>query len=400
MSIKTLKDIDVASKTVLIRVDYNVPYNSEMDVIVNDVRITSTLPTINYCLEQKCKIVIVSHMGRPKGKVTPQMSLEPVAALLSKILNRKVQFIKTPIGEKLKAQIATMKSGDIFLLENIRFYPGEENNDDEFAKQLASLADVYINDAFAAAHNKHASICAVTKYMKESCAGFLLAKEIEYFEDAMARARRPLCAIIGGAKVSTKLKAILNILPRVDSIIIGGGMAFTFLKSLGHNIGKSILEEELIEAAATTIALAEMHNTELLFPVDVIAVKEFNNDSPMTITKIDEMPEDQMGVDIGPETIKLFSDKIKEAHTIIFNGPMGVFEMPNFSKGTNAIAGAIAQSDCFSIVGGGDSITAIHAAGVEKQISYLSTGGGAFLEMLEGKVLPAIQALETETVAV
>ncbi|MCL1910882.1 MAG: phosphoglycerate kinase [Leptospirales bacterium] len=391
---KMLKDVDIASKTVLIRVDYNVPYNSEMNVIVNDVRITSTLPTINYCIEKKCKIILISHMGRPGGAVTPQMSLEPVATLLSKILNREVQFIKTPIGKKLKEQVDSMKSGDIFMLENIRFYPGEEKNDDKFAKRLAMLADVYINDAFAAAHNRHTSICAVTKYMKESCAGFLLTKEIEYFENAMAGARRPLCAIIGGSKVSTKLTAILNILPRVDSIIVGGGMAFTFLKSIGHNIGKSICEEELLEAAATTIELAHIHETELLLPVDVVAVKEFNNDSPVTIAKIDEIPEDQMGLDIGPETIKLFSDKIKEAHTIIFNGPMGVFEMSNFSKGTNAIAKAIAQSDCFSIVGGGDSITAIHAAGVEKQISYLSTGGGAFLSLLEGKVLPGIAVLE------
>jgi len=399
MSIKTLKDISIASKTVLIRVDYNVPYDSEMN-IVDSTRILFTLPTINYCLEKKCKIVIVSHMGRPKGKVEPQMSLKPITAFLSKALNRKVQFIETPIGEELKKQITFMKNGDIFLLENLRFYPGEENNDDEFAKQLASLADIYINDAFAAAHNKHASICAVTKHMKESCAGFLLEKEIDYFENALAGIRRPLCAIIGGAKVSTKLKAILNILPKVDTIIIGGGMAFTFLKSMGYSTGKSIMEKELIEAAATIIALAKMHNTELLFPIDIVAVKELNNDSPITITKIDEIPETQMGVDIGPETITLFSNKIKEASTVIFNGPMGVFEIPNFAKGTNAISEAIAQSNCFSIVGGGDSITAIHAAGVEDKISYLSTGGGAFLELLEGKVLPAIAALEAQTAAI
>jgi len=389
---KTLEDLNIASKTVFMRVDYNVPYDSDMN-ITNATRIISTMPTINYCLKKKCKIIIVSHVGRPDGKVVPEMSLEPVAALLSKLLTRKVQFIETPIGEDLRKQVASMESGDIFLLENIRFYPGEIENDDEFAKQLASLADVLINDAFGSAHNMHASLCAITKYIKDSCAGFLLLKEMQYFENAMARARRPLCAIIGGAKVSTKLKAILNILPRVDSVIIGGGMAFTFLKSIGYNIGKSLMEKDLVEAAATTIALAERHKTELLFPVDVVAVKEFYNDAPMTITKVENMSDDQMGVDIGPETIRQFSDKIKESHTIIFNGPMGVFEMPNFAKGTNAIAKAIAQSDSFSIVGGGDSIAAIYAAGVEDKISYLSTGGGSFLGMLEGKPLPAITAL-------
>ena len=393
MSIKTLKDVSISSKTVLIRVDYNVPYDREMN-IVDSTRITYTLPTINYCLERKCKIIIVSHMGRPKGKVSPRMSLKPITAFLSGVLNREVQFIETPIGETLKKQITSMKNGDIFLLENIRFYPEEEKNDDEFAKQLASLADIYVNDAFAAAHNAHASICAVTRYAKESCAGFLLVKEIEYFENAMAGARRPLCAIIGGAKVSTKLRAILNILPKVDTIIIGGGMAFTFLKSMGYDTGKSIMEKDLLEAAATTVELARQHNTELLLPIDIVAVKELSNDAAMTIVRVDEIPEDQMGIDIGPETIKLFSNKIKEAETVIFNGPMGVFEIPNFAKGTNAISEAIAQSNCFSIVGGGDSITAIHTAGVEDKISYISTGGGAFLRLLEGKILPAVAALD------
>jgi phosphoglycerate kinase len=335
-------------------------------------------------------------MGRPQGRVDPKLSLAPVASRLEEILKHKVQFVQTPIGKKLKEQIDAMNSGEIFLLENILFYPGEETNDDEFGKELASLADVYINDAFAAAHNAHASISAITKYIKESNAGFLLIIEIEYFENAMSQAHRPLCAIIGGAKVSTKLKAILNILPKVDSIIIGGGMAFTFLKSMGYNTGKSIMEEELIEAAATTMELAKMHRTELLFPVDIVAVKEFKNDAQRTITKVNEISEDQIGVDIGPKTIELFSKKIKESHTIIFNGPMGVFEMPNFAVGTNAISAAIAQTDCLSIVGGGDSIAAIYAAGVEDKISYLSTGGGAFLGLLEGKVLPAIAALETQ----
>lgn len=391
---KNIEEIDVKSKTVFVRVDYNVPYDDNMN-ITDDTRIKATFPTLNYCLERNAKLLLVSHMGRPKGKPVPSMSLEPVAARLEKLLGRPVSFVKTPIGsDELKKQVAAMKDGDIFLLENIRFYPGEEKNDDEFAKELAALADVFVNDAFAAAHNAHCSNDAITKYIKVYAAGFLLNKEIDYFNKAMTDAVHPLCAIVGGAKVSSKLDALNNIVNRVDFLIIGGGMAFTFLKAMGYNVGKSLLEPELVETAAGIIQKAKQKNMPLLLPVDIVAVKEFKNDSPSEIVKAAEIKDDQMGVDIGPETVALFTNKIKEAKTVIWNGPMGAFEMPNFASGTNAVANVLAESDCLSIVGGGDSVTAVEQAGVADKLSYLSTGGGAFLKLLEGKVLPAIAALE------
>ncbi len=393
MSVKSLQQIDIASKTVLIRVDYNVPYDSEMN-ITDDTRIKATFPTLNYCLEKGCRLILISHMGRPKGKQIPSMSLKPVAARLEKLLNRKVEFKTTPVGPELVKEIKTMKPGDIFLLENIRFYPGEEKNDDEFAKELAKLADVYVNDAFAAAHNAHCSNDAVTKYMPVHAAGFLLNDEISYFNKAMTDADRPLCAIIGGAKVSSKLDALHNILSKVDFLIIGGGMAFTFLKARGYNVGKSLLEEDLVASASDILKKAEEKNVKILLPEDIIAVKEFKNDSPSETVKIGEIKNDQMGVDIGPATVKTFTEKIREAKTVVWNGPMGAFEMPNFAKGTNAVAETLSKSDCLSIVGGGDSVTAVQQGGYQDGISYLSTGGGAFLQLLEGKVLPAIAALE------
>ena len=393
MAIRTIDQIDVSSKKVLIRVDYNVPYDSEMN-ITDDTRIKATFPTINYCLEHGSKIILISHMGRPKGKNVPEMSLKPVAARLSQLLNKKVEFVDIPIGSQLKEKVDLMKEGDIFLLENIRFYPGEETNDDQFAQDLASLADIFVNDAFAAAHNAHTSNDAVTHHIANCAAGFLLKDEIEYFKKAMTEAVHPLCVIIGGAKISSKLDALNNIINRVDYLIIGGGMAFTFIKALGHNVGKSILEEDLVDTAAQIIESAKKNNVELLLPVDILVVNEFNNDSPSSVVKIDSIGNDDIGVDIGPETINIFTEKIKNSKTVIWNGPMGAFEMINFSKGTNAIADALANNDCLSIVGGGDSVTAVHQAGVEDKISYLSTGGGAFLKLLEGKILPAIAALD------
>jgi phosphoglycerate kinase len=394
MAIKTLDQIDVASKTVLIRVDYNVPYDDNMQ-ITDDTRIRATLPTLQYCLTRGSRIILISHMGRPKGKIVPSMSLRPVAAKLSEITRRDVQFIDTPIGDELKKKVQSMKDGDIFLLENIRFYPGEEKNDDEFGRDLASLADVYINDAFAAAHNKHASNVSVTKYVNDCGAGFLLNNEIAYFNKAMMQTVHPLGAIIGGAKVSSKLDALNNIMNRVDFIIIGGGMAFTFLKAMGYNVGKSILEEELVETARNILEKAQKSNLQILLPVDIVDSREFRNDAPSKIVSIDGIQDDQMGLDIGPDSIKLFSEKIKTAKTIIWNGPMGAFELPGFSRGTNAIAELLASTrHCLSIVGGGDSVTAVNQAGVADKISYLSTGGGAFLKLLEGKTLPAIAALD------
>lgn len=393
MSIKTLDQIDVNSKTVLIRVDYNVPYDKDMH-ITDATRLCSSFPTINYCLDRGAKTILISHMGRPKGKVVPEMSLRPVAARLAELLKRNVEFLTLPIGSpELQDKIKSMNPGDIYLLENIRFYPGEEKNDDEFAKQLASLGDVFINDAFAAAHNNHCSNQAVTRFMDVCAAGFLLKDEIEYFKKAMHNADRPICAIIGGAKVSTKLDALYNIISRVDSVIVGGGMAFTFLKALGYNVGKSILEEDLVDTAKLIMNNAKKNNVDFFLPLDILTVKEFKNDAPATVVDVKNMRDDQIGVDIGPKSIALFTEKIKTAKSIIWNGPMGAFEMPNFANGTNAVTRALADSDCLSLVGGGDSVAAVKQLGLEDKLSFLSTGGGAFLKLLEGKVLPAIAAL-------
>jgi len=393
MTIKYLKDVSVDGKKVLLRVDYNVPYDKQMS-ITDDTRITATVPTIQHCIDRKATIILVSHLGRPKGKPVPEMSLKPVARKLTEVLKREVKFIETPLGEKLKAEIDALPAGSIVLLENIRFYPGEEKNDKELGKQLASLCDVYVDDAFAAAHRGHSSNDAITQYVKECAAGFLLQDEIEYFKKAMEKPERPLGAIIGGAKVSSKLEALNNIIPKVNFIIIGGGMAFTFLKAKGMEVGKSILEEELVGTASGIMKNAESKGVELLLPVDVVIAKAFENESPRQVVPVDKIPADSIGLDIGPESVKLFSKKIKSAKTVIWNGPMGAFEMPNFAAGTNQIAETIANSALLSIVGGGDSVTAVNQAGVSEKISYISTGGGAFLELLEGKKLPAIVALD------
>ncbi len=393
MTIKYLKDVSVDGKKVLLRVDYNVPYDKQMS-ITDDTRITATVPTIQYCIDRKATIILVSHLGRPKGKPVPEMSLKPVARKLTEVLKKEVKFIETPLGEKLKAEIDALPAGSIVLLENIRFYPGEEKNDKELGKQLASLCDVYVDDAFAAAHRGHSSNDAITQYVKDCAAGFLLQDEIEYFKKAMEKPERPLGAIIGGAKVSSKLEALNNIIPKVNFIIIGGGMAFTFLKAKGMEVGKSILEEELVGTASGIMKNAESKGVELLLPVDVVIAKAFENESPRQVVPVDKIPADSIGLDIGPESVKLFSNKIKSAKTVIWNGPMGAFEMPNFAAGTNQIAETIANSALLSIVGGGDSVTAVNQAGVSEKISYISTGGGAFLELLEGKKLPAIVALD------
>lgn len=393
MTIKYINQLDLKGKRILIRVDYNVPYDNNMN-ITDDTRIRATIPTLNYCMENRGKIILVSHLGRPKGKTVPEMTLKPAAVMLSKLLNKDVKFIDTPIDDKLTQITNRLKEGEIALLENIRFYPEEEKNDNDFGKKLASLADVYINDAFATAHRGHASNEAVTRYIEECAAGFLLKNEIEYFKKAMEKPERPLGAIIGGAKVSSKIDALKNIISKVDYLIIGGGMAFTFLKAKGCSVGKSLLEEDLVETAKDIMKQAEEKNVEILLPVDIITAPEFNNDSPCTIVPIDRIPDNQMGLDIGPESIRVFSEKIKGTKTLIWNGPLGAFEMQNFSNGTYQIADIISKSDCISIVGGGDSVTAVNKAGVTDRISYISTGGGAFLELLEGKTLPALAALD------
>jgi phosphoglycerate kinase len=394
MTIRYIDAVDLKGKRVLLREDYNVPYDKGMN-ITDETRITATLPTVNYCIRQGAKIILVSHLGRPKGKPVPEMSLRPVAKRLSEILGRQVRFIDLPLGDEVKKITDSLKEGEIALLENIRFYPGEEKNDPELGKLLASLCDVYIDDAFAAAHRGHASNEAVTKFAKECAAGFLMENEIEYFKKAMENPKRPLGAIIGGAKISTKLEALKNIINKVDYLIIGGGMAFTFMKALGYTIGKSLLEEELVGTAKGIMDEAKGKNVDVLLPVDIVAAPTFENDAPRTIVPADRMPNDLIGLDIGPESVKLFDKRIKESKTVIWNGPMGAFEMPNFAAGTNGILKSITDSGCLSIVGGGDSVSAVNKSGMADKISYISTGGGAWLELLEGKTLPGIAALDT-----
>ncbi|HOD13698.1 MAG TPA: phosphoglycerate kinase [Spirochaetota bacterium] len=393
MTIKYIDGIDLKGKRVMVRVDYNVPYDKEMN-ITDDTRITATLPTVNYCLEKGCKIILVSHMGRPKGKPVPEMSLKPVSARLGELLKKKILFIETPLGDEVTRAINGMKDGEIALLENIRFYPGEEKNDPELGKQLAALCDVYIDDAFAAAHRGHSSNEAITKYVDVVGAGFLMENEIEYYKKAMDNPQRPLGAIIGGAKVSTKLDALKNIITKMNYIIIGGGMAFTFMKAKGMPVGKSLLEADLVGTAGDIMKEAASRGVEILLPVDIVAAPEFDNNSPMTVVPADRIPDNMIGLDIGPASVKLFSDKIKTSKTVIWNGPMGAFEMPNFATGTNEVAKALADSGCLSIVGGGDSVSAVNQSGVADRISYISTGGGAWLELLEGKTLPGIAALD------
>ncbi len=393
MAIKYIDEIDLSGKRVLIRVDYNVPYDGEMK-ITDDSRITATMPTLRYCLDHNASVILVSHLGRPKGKPIPAMSLKPVVERLSSLLGKKVSFIETAPGPELMKEVGEMKPGDVALLENIRFYPGEEKNDPELGKKLAALCDVFINDAFAAAHRGHASNDAITNYARESAAGFLLKEEIEYFKKAMGHPERPLGALIGGAKVSTKLAALKHIVSIADYLIIGGGMAFTFMKASGLEVGKSLLEEELVGDAREVMDLAGKKGAEVLLPVDIVVAPEFNNDSPRRVVAAGAIPKDMIGLDIGPESVRLFAEKIKGSKTVIWNGPMGAFEMPHFAEGTFAIARALAESGCLSIVGGGDSVAAVHQSGVADKISYISTGGGAWLELLEGKTLPGIAALD------
>ncbi len=390
MAIKYIDQIDIKEKRVLLRVDYNVPYDSGMN-ITDDTRIKATLPTLEHCLKEKAKIIIVSHLGRPKGKVVPGMSLKPVADRLSTLISRDVIFIDKAIGRETADIVNSTGPGEIMLLENIRFYPGEEKNDNELGKSLSELADVYINDAFAAAHRGHASNEAITHHVKECGAGFLLKNEIGYFKKIMSNPERPLLAIIGGAKISSKLEVLKILINNVDHLIIGGGMAFTFLKAKGHNIGKSLLEEELIDTAKEIL---DQGGEKILLPGDIVVAPEFNNDVPKDVVTSNGIPDDMIGLDIGPESIGEFSKLIKNVKTIVWNGPMGAFEMSSFAKGTNEIGKAIAESDCLSVVCGGDSVTAVNNMGLADKMSYISTGGGAFLELLEGKKLPAIAALD------
>ena len=390
---KYIDQIEMKNKKVFLRVDFNVPMDKSGNV-TDDTRVRAHLPTINYALEKGAKLIIGSHLGRPKGKRVEELSLKPVVKILSGLLKKEIVFVDDCVGEKVEQAVSIMKEGDIVLLENLRFYPGEDKNDPEFAKKLASLCDIYIDDAFAVSHRAAASNSAITEFVQTCGAGFLLKNEIEYFNKAMGNPARPLCAIIGGAKVSDKIGVLENLIEKVDKIIVGGGMAFTFLKAAGYGIGKSLCEPDMLELAKKITDKAKQKNVQFLLPVDCVIAKSATTDAEVKVCGIKEIPEDWMGLDIGPATISLFSDALQGVKTIVWNGPLGMFELASFSKGTFALAVAVANSGALSIIGGGDTDTAIHKAGQSAKMSYISTGGGAFLELLEGKKLPGIAALE------
>lgn len=394
LSKKSIEDLNVSGKRVLVRCDFNVPMNDKGE-ITDDRRIRSALPTIEYIINNGGKAIVMSHLGRPKGEPNPKYTLEPVAKRLGELLNKEVIFAKDDMvaGETAKEIVNNMKDSDVVLLENTRFRKEEEKNGEEFAKQLASLGDMFVNDAFGTAHRAHASNVGLSSQLP-SASGYLVKKEIEIMGKAMSNPERPFVAILGGAKVSDKINVIENFLDKVDSLLIGGGMAYTFLKAQGLEIGKSLVEEDKIELAKELMEKARDKKVNLVLPLDVVVAKEFNNETEFKTVDINNIPKDMMGLDIGEKAIRVFSEIIKEAKTILWNGPMGVFEMPNFAKGTNAIAKAMAESNGVTIVGGGDSAAAVEQAGLDDKMTHVSTGGGASLEFFEGKVLPGIAAIE------
>jgi phosphoglycerate kinase len=391
MPIRTVDQLKLKEKRVFIRVDFNVPL-SERNEITDDTRIVLSLPTIRFVIEAGGKTILASHLGRPKGKRDPKFSLTPIAEKLSLLLEKKVVLASDCIGEEVQRQIGGMKEGEVLLLENLRFHPEEEKNEETFSKALASLCDVYVNDAFGTAHRAHASTEGMTRYVKMVAAGFLMMKEIENLEKALASPPKPYIAILGGAKVSDKIGVIQNLLDKVTTLLIGGGMAYTFLKAKGFQVGKSLIEEDQIEFSLNLLEKAK-GKIKFLLPSDHIAAERMDSQAKREIVKNDKIPLDWICLDIGPETVRTFSEEIRSSKTIVWNGPMGVFELEPFSQGTFGIARAIANSSAFSIVGGGDSVAAVNKAGVADRISHISTGGGASLEFLEGKKLPGIEAL-------
>ena len=392
MAKKTIQDVDVTGKRVLVRVDFNVPI-TEDGKVGDDKRITAALPTIQYLLDHKVKVILCSHLGRPKGKFDPQFSLAPVGARLSELLpDVRVWMADDVIGESAKTAVADMKEGEIVLLENVRFHAEEEANDPAFAKELASLAELYVSDAFGTVHRAHASTAGVAAYLP-AVAGFLIGKELGFLGKALEDPERPFVAILGGAKVADKIGVITNLLEKCDSLIIGGGMAYTFFKAKGYEIGKSLLDAESLDLAKELMAKAEKKGVKLLLPVDTVVATEYNADAEHKIVDIDKIPADWMGLDIGPKSVALFSKVILEAKTVIWNGPMGVFEMPAFAEGTKGVAAACAECKGTTIIGGGDSASAVKKLGYASKMTHISTGGGATLEYLEGKVLPGVAAL-------
>ncbi|KXG76652.1 Phosphoglycerate kinase [Fervidicola ferrireducens] len=391
MNKKTVEDFDVNGKRVLVRVDFNVPMDEEGN-ITDDTRIRATLPTIQYLIKNGAKVILASHLGRPKGKKNPKYSLAPVARRLSELLGKDVVMAGDCIGEEVEKAAASMKPGDVMLLENVRFYAEEEANDRGFAEKLARLADIYINDAFGTAHRAHASTAGVAEFLPAG-AGFLMKKEIEIMGKALEAPERPFVAILGGAKVSDKIGVIKNLLNKVDYLLIGGGMAFTFLKGLGYNIGRSLLEEDKVELAKDLLKEAEEKGVKVLLPDDVVVAPEVKEGVEYRTVPVSQIPDDMIGVDIGEVTCDKFTKVIKEAKTVVWNGPMGVFEIKDFAKGTLAVAKAMAESGAVTIVGGGDSAAAVEQLGFADAMTHISTGGGASLEFLEGKELPGVAVL-------
>ena len=390
---KTIKDIDIDGKKVFFRVDFNVPMDEHQN-ITDDARIRAVLPTLQYALDHQAKLIVASHMGRPEGKKVPELSLAPVAKRLGRLLEKKVKMAKDCIGSETSELLSNMKQGDVVLLENLRYYPEEQKNEDTFAKALAEMCDVYVNDAFAVSHRINASVVAITKYAPVCAAGFLLQKELDYFKQAIANPMRPLVAIVGGSKVSDKLGALENMLEHVDKFIIGGSMANTFLKCSGYNVGKSRVEEDLREVACAVMSMAAERSIKFYLPIDAVVASHFDPKAEIKIVPVQEIPNDWMVMDIGPATSLLYSEALYDAKTIVWNGPLGVFEMDAFSRGTIAMVHSVANSYALSIVGGGDTDVALHKTGEMDRITYVSTGGGAFLTLMEGKTLPAVAALD------
>jgi phosphoglycerate kinase len=391
----SIQDIELSGKRVLTRVDFNVPLD-EQQSITDDTRIVASLPTIRMLIDAGAMVILMSHLGRPKGKPKPEFSLRPVAARLRELLGCSVDFATDCIGDEAQAKAAALQPGDVLLLENLRFHSEEEANDAGFAAALASLGEVYVNDAFGTAHRAHASTEGVTHHLSTSAAGLLMQREIDYLGRAVGNPSRPYTAILGGAKISGKIDVIQNLLEKVDTLLVGGGMMFTFLKAKGMEIGSSLLEADKVELAAHLLDEAEKKGKNLLLPVDTVVGRAFANDTETRTVPVEGIPADMMGLDIGPETVTLFSSHILESSTVVWNGPMGVFEMPSFARGTMDVAKAMVEATrkgAVTIIGGGDSAAAIAQAGLENEVSHVSTGGGASLELLEGKILPGVAAL-------
>ena len=395
MNKKTVKDIDVNGKKVLVRCDFNVPLDAETGKITDNRRIRAALPTIQYLLDDNAKVILCSHLGRPKGEFNLKYSLKPVAEELSKLLNKDVKLAKDVIGENAKELTSNMKKGDIVLLENVRFHKEEEQNDPEYSKALASMAEIYVNDAFGTAHRAHSSTTGVADYLP-AVSGFLIEKELEFLGGALENPKHPFVAILGGAKVSDKIGVIENLLDKVDILIIGGGMAYTFYKAQGHHIGTSICEEDKLDLARSILEKAKQKGVELLLPVDNHVSSEYSNDGEEKIVNSTEIPDGFMGLDIGPKTIEKFEVAVKDAKTVVWNGPLGVCEFDKFATGTKAVATMLSKIDATTIIGGGDSAAAIEKLGLADKMTHISTGGGASLEFLEGKTLPGIACLQNK----